>query len=113
LREGDTLARIGGDEFVAVFTNLDDISDCEPILIRLLQAASAQVTIDKSVLQVSVSIGITVFPHDPVDGDLLMRHADQAMYVAKKSGKNCFHFYDINTDIQIINPASDLSQDRQ
>jgi diguanylate cyclase (GGDEF)-like protein/PAS domain S-box-containing protein len=113
LREGDTLARIGGDEFVAVFTNLDDISDCEPILIRLLQAASAQVTIDKSVLQVSVSIGITVFPHDPVDGDLLMRHADQAMYVAKKSGKNCFHFYDINTDIQILNPASDLSQDRQ
>ncbi|MBA6347419.1 bifunctional diguanylate cyclase/phosphodiesterase [Colwellia sp. BRX8-9] len=98
LREGDTLARIGGDEFVAVLTNLTKVEDCEPILDRLLLAASEPVTVSNIVLNVSTSIGVTLYPQDSVDADQLMRHADQAMYVAKESGKNRYHLFDTAQD---------------
>lgn len=95
LREGDTLARIGGDEFVAVAIDLNGIEDCEPILVRLLQAASTPVPWRDAILEVSASIGITFYPQDNVEADQLMRHADQAMYIAKQQGKNRYHIFDI------------------
>jgi len=98
LRENDILARFGGDEFVAVLTDLSTVENCEPVLERLLLAASEPVTIDGVVLNVSASIGVTLYPQDSVDADLLMRHADQAMYVAKESGKNNYHLFDTAQD---------------
>ena len=101
LREGDTLARIGGDEFVAILTDLANstvIDDCEPVLERFLLAASEPVTINDVVLNVSASIGVTLYPHDDVDADLLIRHADQAMYMAKELGKNRYHLFDTAQD---------------
>jgi diguanylate cyclase (GGDEF)-like protein/PAS domain S-box-containing protein len=98
LREGDTLARIGGDEFVAVLTGLTKVEDCEPILERLLLAASEPITVSDVVLNISASIGVTLYPKDNVDADLLMRHADQAMYVAKALGKNQYHLFDTAQD---------------
>ena len=101
LREGDTLSRIGGDEFVAVLTDLthlNTVEDCEPVLARLLLAASEPVTIGDIVLNISASIGVTLYPKDNVDADQLMRHADQAMYVAKESGKNRYHLFDTAQD---------------
>jgi diguanylate cyclase (GGDEF)-like protein/PAS domain S-box-containing protein len=94
LREGDSLARIGGDEFVAVLADLTSIESAEPILKRLLLAASKPVTVDGLILNVSASIGVTFYPQDDVDADLLMRHADQAMYAAKEAGKNRYCFFD-------------------
>jgi diguanylate cyclase (GGDEF)-like protein/PAS domain S-box-containing protein len=93
LREGDTLARIGGDEFVAVLVDLDDEQDCEVVVARLLAAAASSVLVFGHVLHVSASIGVTLSPPDEVDADLLMRHADQAMYWAKQSGKNRYRFF--------------------
>ncbi|ASP47175.1 sensor domain-containing protein [Cognaticolwellia beringensis] len=98
LREGDSLARIGGDEFVAVLTDLTTDNECQPILERLLSAASEPVTIGDKVLNVSASIGFTIYPQDNVDTDQLIRHADQAMYVAKESGKNRYHLFDTAQD---------------
>jgi diguanylate cyclase (GGDEF)-like protein/PAS domain S-box-containing protein len=98
LREGDSLARIGGDEFVGVLTDLTTVEDCTPVLERLLLAVSEPVTIDDIVLNISASIGVTLYPQDNVDADLLMRHADQAMYVAKESGKNRYHLFDTVQD---------------
>ncbi len=98
LREGDSLARIGGDEFVAVLTDLNTVEDCEPVLERFLLASSEPVTVDDVVLNVSASIGVTLYPQDNVDADQLMRHADQAMYVAKELGKNRYHLFDIVQD---------------
>jgi len=98
LREGDSLARIGGDEFVAVLTDLTTVEDCEPVLERFLLAASEPVTIGGIVLNISASIGVTLYPQDNVDADQLMRHADHAMYVAKELGKNRYHLFDTAQD---------------
>ncbi len=94
LREGDTLARIGGDEFIAVIVDLDNIEESKPVLERLLMAASEAVTLDDDVMQVSASIGVTLYPQDGVEPDQLMRRADQAMYLAKQGGKNRYHLFD-------------------
>lgn len=101
LREGDTLARIGGDEFVAVLVDLEHIDDCDPVLARLLQAAAAPATVGGAALQVSASIGVTLYPQDNADADHLMRHADQAMYQAKQAGKNRYHRFDVNHDVAV------------
>jgi len=98
LRECDSLARIGGDEFIAVLADLAKVEDCEPILERLLLAASEPITISDIVINLSASIGVTLYPQDSVDADLLIRHADQAMYAAKESGKNRYHFFDTVQD---------------
>lgn len=101
LREGDTLARIGGDEFVAILVDLEQITDCEPVLARLLKAASSSIRLEDAELQLSASIGVTLHPQDAVDADQLIRHADQAMYVAKQEGKNRYHVFDIEHDAAI------------
>ncbi|MDO6567537.1 EAL domain-containing protein [Alteromonas sp. 1_MG-2023] len=98
LRAGDTIARIGGDEFIIIMDNLNEFSDCEHVLSRLLKAASAPLTIAGAVMQVSASIGVSVYPQDNVDADQLIRHADQAMYVAKQAGKNRYHQFDLEQD---------------
>ena len=101
LREVDTLARIGGDEFVAVLVNLYDQEDCEPLLKRLLRAAADPLLINDLILQVSASIGVTLYPKDDSDADQLLRHADQAMYAAKQSGKNRYLYFDLIRDAAI------------
>jgi diguanylate cyclase (GGDEF)-like protein/PAS domain S-box-containing protein len=103
LRESDTLARIGGDEFIAVMIDKDNIEDCEPALERLLEAAAEPVTVGDIVMQVSASIGFTLYPQDDVDADHLTRHADQAMYIAKQKGKNCYELFDTKEDNAIKN----------
>ena len=98
LRDGDTIARIGGDEFVAVLVDLDHAQQSEPILQRLLEAAAEPVPVGDLTLKVSASIGVTICPQDSADADQLIRHADQAMYIAKQLGKNRVHFFDIAND---------------
>jgi diguanylate cyclase (GGDEF)-like protein/PAS domain S-box-containing protein len=93
LRDGDTLARIGGDEFVAVLVDLDRPEDAEPVLERLLQAAAHPVTVGHAEIQVSASMGIAVYPRDGTHTDLLLRRADQSMYQAKQAGRNRYRFF--------------------
>ncbi len=112
LREGDTLARIGGDEFVVVLTDLHHTSECEPLLKRLLQAAAKPVQVDDLALEVSASIGVTLYPQDGSDADQLLRHADQAMYVAKQAGKNCYHLFDIAKDVAVKHQRETLEHIR-
>jgi diguanylate cyclase (GGDEF)-like protein/PAS domain S-box-containing protein len=112
LREGDTMARIGGDEFVVVLTDLQHTSDCEPLLRRLLEAAAEPVMLDDLALEVSASIGVTIYPQDGSDAEQLMRHADQAMYLAKQAGKNCYHMFDIAKDVAVKHQRETLEHIR-
>jgi len=99
LREGDTLARIGGDEFVAVLVDLPDSDSCLPLLTRLLAGAAEPLLLAENSLQVSASLGVTFFPQaDGIDAEQLQRQADQAMYQAKLAGKNRYHVFDAEQD---------------
>ena len=99
LREGDTLARIGGDEFVAVLIDLEDTSVSAPLLSRLLAAAALPVQVGELMPQVSASVGVTFYPQaQDIDADQLMRQADQAMYQAKMAGKNRYCVFDAAQD---------------
>lgn len=96
LREGDTLARIGGDEFVAILSDLHRETDCLPIVERLLALSTEPVTIDGQVLSPTASIGISFYPmgENELDAEQLLRQADHAMYQAKTEGRNCFRLFD-------------------
>lgn len=113
LREGDTLSRLGGDEFVAVLVDLECPQDCEPVLLRMLQAAAQAVPLDEYLLQVSASIGVTLYPADGSAPDLLLRHADQAMYQAKQLGKNRFYLFDIARDLAVTTQREEIARIRQ
>jgi diguanylate cyclase (GGDEF)-like protein len=93
LREGDTVGRVGGDEFVLI---LNDQSN-EEIIYRAMQRITAKVcepiTIDGKELYVSCSAGISIYPQDGRDVDTLLKNADAAMYRAKDHGRSNFQFY--------------------
>ena len=113
LREGDTLARLGGDEFVAVLVDLERPQDLEVVLNRLMMAVADPVTVGERVLQVSASVGVTLYPEDRVDADLLLRHADQAMYLAKQAGKNRYSMFDLAQDAAVQNERDTLDHIRR
>lgn len=93
LREIDTLARIGGDEFVAILAGLEHTQDCERVLERLLRAVADPVIVNGTTLRVSASIGATFYPQPGVCAEQLLQQADQAMYRVKYGGKNCFQLF--------------------
>ncbi len=94
IRGGDTVARLGGDEFVVLLLWKDKDEKCVATLERLLVAIAQPVTVKDTYCTLSASIGVSIYPLDDEDPDTLLRHADQAMYVAKQSGKNRFYIYD-------------------
>ncbi|MFH0709738.1 MAG: EAL domain-containing protein [Pseudomonadota bacterium] len=99
LREGDTIARIGGDEFVILLLDLNTIEDAIPMIIRLLEATSKPLNVDNLLLQITASLGVTFYPQaQKIDTDLLLRQADQAMYQAKLAGRNRYHVFDTQQD---------------
>jgi EAL domain-containing protein (putative c-di-GMP-specific phosphodiesterase class I) len=99
MREGDTLSRLGGGEFVAVLLNLCDIETSAQMFTRLLDAIAQPIEVDDLWLQISASLGVTFYPQDEeVGADQLQRQADQAMYQAKLTGKNRYHVFDHQQD---------------
>lgn len=96
VRENDTVARLGGDEFVLVLTRMNDPAHCEQALQRILQVVGEPIVIGGSLtVQVSASMGVTIFPADDSAPGILLEHADRAMYSAKYSGKNKWLLYEV------------------
>jgi diguanylate cyclase (GGDEF)-like protein/PAS domain S-box-containing protein len=85
LRASDTLARVGGDEFVAVLPGMQDDALLAALVARVEDAARAPVTLDGSTIRLSASIGVALFPRDGATPAQLIRHADVAMYDAKRT----------------------------
>lgn len=109
LRGGDTVARLGGDEF-ALLMRAEDFGECEAALLRVLCTLSGEYNIKGQAVSISASIGVTLFPNDTNDPDLLLRHADQAMYIAKQAGRNRYHFFDAELDNQLRSRHLQLGQ---
>ncbi len=98
LRGGDTVARIGGDEFVLLILGIEQIQECEEALSRILAAIAQPVAIaDQVTASVSASLGLTLYPLDNADADTLLRHADQAMYRVKERGKNNYFIFELES----------------
>lgn len=99
LRGGDTIARLGGDEFVILLQGLEDTQACHLAIERLLQAIAQPIQFYELQLSVTASIGVTLYPLDDDVPDIMLRHADQAMYQAKQNGKNRYCIFDAKQDV--------------
>lgn len=98
LRGGDTIARLGGDEFVLLLCGLETTEQSHLAVSRILSSVTSPIKLEAQLINVTASIGVTIYPNDDDAPDILLRHADQAMYIAKESGKNTFHLFDPTLD---------------
>ena len=93
VREEDTVARIGGDEFVAVLTGIASEQDAMMAARKILAIAHEPLLLEGRQMEVAFSLGISLFPDDGADADVLLKHADIALYQAKQAGKGRYQFF--------------------
>jgi len=93
IRESDTVARLGGDEFTIIITEAKNSISVVNITQNIIQSLSKPFQLDLNQVHVSASVGITLYPNDAITASELLKNADQAMYLAKKSGRSCFRYY--------------------
>ncbi len=101
VRAEDTVARLGGDEFLLIVPDLNQLSDAEIVAEKILEALRQPCVIGDRELFVGASIGITGYPSDSEDPDILLRNADAAMYRAKDAGRNTYRFFTPEMNIQL------------
>lgn len=96
LREGDTIGRLGGDEFLVMFGGVHQLEDVSPLVEKILHAMRAPFIVERRELIVTASIGVSIYPDDATPGadtSELLRKSDAAMYHSKASGRNTYTFY--------------------
>lgn len=98
MRDVDLITRIGGDEFVALLTDLHDVNDAALIASKIIHALSEPITLNGHHLLISASVGIASHPQHGASAQELLAHADQALYRAKAGGRNGYRFYSPEED---------------
>ena len=93
VRKSDIVARLGGDEFTIILSQLTDASQVEIVAQNILRHLAEPFTLNNETTYVSASIGITLYPEDSEEVEQLLMNADQAMYVAKRKGRNRFSYF--------------------
>lgn len=93
LREADTVARLGGDEFAMILTEVSNVADAEDVVQRALKAMSLPFALAEGTAIISASIGIAMYPDHGGETEILQRHADSALYLAKEAGRNTYRVY--------------------
>jgi diguanylate cyclase (GGDEF)-like protein/PAS domain S-box-containing protein len=102
VREEDTVARVGGDEFLIVLAALESVTEATIAADRILNGIAAEFLIEDQRLNVTCSIGVSIFPEHGMDGETLIKNADAAMYCAKEKGRNTFQFFTEDMNIQVV-----------
>jgi len=105
IRETDTVARIGGDEFVIILSSVPEIDIVERIAVNMVARLSSLIEIDAREVRVSASIGIALYPENGTTAEQLIRSADKAMYVVKNEGKNNFGFAQLPDTTEVVAEA--------
>jgi diguanylate cyclase (GGDEF)-like protein len=93
VREGDTVARFGGDEFTLLIPKIDQVDDVAKIAQKIIEALRVPFQLHEQDLFVSASIGVSIYPADGHDPETLVRNADTAMYRAKEQGRDSYQLY--------------------
>jgi diguanylate cyclase (GGDEF)-like protein/PAS domain S-box-containing protein len=101
-RAQDTVARIGGDEFLIALTTIRNAPDAAVAAERIMDAMTSEFMIQGRSFAVSCSIGISIYPENGADSETLIKNADAAMYSAKESGRNAFRFFTENMNSQAV-----------
>lgn len=102
VREQDTVARVGGDEFLVVLTDLKDVTDAAIAAEKIMDAMIAEMIIQGRSFSMSCSMGISIFPEHGSDSETLIKNADAAMYSAKESGRNTFQFFSEKMNAEVV-----------
>ena len=97
----DAVARLGGDEFALLIGGLPDLAAIRARVQQVLAQLAQPYAIDDSVILITASAGVAIFPSDDANPDTLLRHADQAMWQAKHTGRNCLHVFDAGHDQEV------------
>ena len=106
LRQVDTIARMGGDEFTIILSELSDVHDIEDICQKILDELAAPTNVADHTIYVTASLGIAIYPDDCVEGEALLKSADQAMYEAKAAGRNMLRFFDAQVQAAVLAEAA-------
>jgi diguanylate cyclase (GGDEF)-like protein/PAS domain S-box-containing protein len=102
IRESDTVSRIGGDEFNMVMADVARTEDIADFARKIIQSLRSPVIINGTELNITTSIGISVYPDDSEETDVLRKYADIAMYHAKQNGRNQFQFYNPSINVRSL-----------
>jgi diguanylate cyclase (GGDEF)-like protein/PAS domain S-box-containing protein len=92
-RETDTVARVGGDEFVILLSHIDHAQDAALVAEKVVRALNQPFDIEQHTIHISTSLGIALYPTHGLNANALLKRADHAMYQAKESGRSCFRFF--------------------
>jgi diguanylate cyclase (GGDEF)-like protein/PAS domain S-box-containing protein len=98
VKSSDLVARLGGDEFVILLTQVSNQKDARLVMDRILATLARPYSLSGESVEISGSAGLTIYPHDNVNTDTLLRHADQALYQAKQTGRNRCVIFDVVKD---------------
>lgn len=107
LRKGDTLGRVAGDEFLMVIEERHSLREVHTILERMLTEIPEPLSIDGQTVQITASIGATVYPEDNTDADTLIRHSTQSLHNAKREGRNRINWFDAKQE-RLHNKTAEL-----
>ena len=110
VRDSDTVARLGGDEFTIILNSISQIDDAVKVSKNIINRLKKPLLVDQHKLFVSTSIGISIYPDDGDSPEMLLKHADIAMYQAKDSGRNVFQFFETSMG-EVINERLSLENE--
>ena len=106
VRGSDTVSRQGGDEFVALLSEVHQPEDAAIAAGKMLQAVAEVHSIDEHELHVTTSIGVSIYPDDGLDAETLIKNADTAMYQAKEHGRQCYRFFTPAMNVRAVERQS-------